>query len=299
LSLFGHVVVATLPLAPKFLVRKVAMRYVAGERLSDAVDVVRELNKTGVMATLDVLGEAVQDRSAATVAVEEYLRLYAAISEHGLDSNVSVKPTLLGLEIDEAFCRDNIERIAQAARAQENFLRIDMEDRTTTDATLRIYAELQARYGNLGVVLQAYMRRTLTDIDRLSPDGGNVRLCKGIYIEPRPTAWKGFDTVRRNFVAALEKLLRRNIYAAIATHDEYLVCAAMELIDQLGVDPSRYEFQMLLGVDRELRRIILDGGHRLRVYVPYGPDWYPYSIRRLRENPEVAVHVARAFLRGE
>jgi proline dehydrogenase len=288
-----------MPLAPRFLVAKVAMRYVAGERLEDAVSVVRELNETGAMATLDVLGEAVQDRPAASAAVEEYLRLYEAIAEHGLDSNVSVKPTLLGLSIDEAFCRDNIERIALAAREQENFLRIDMEDRTTTDATLRIYGELQARHGNLGVVLQAYMRRTLADIDEISSDGGNVRLCKGIYIEPRPVAWKGHETVRQNFVAALEKLFRRDIYVGIATHDEYLVGAAMALIDKLGLEPSQYEFQMLLGVDRELRRIILDGGHHLRVYVPYGPDWYPYSIRRLRENPDIAVHVARAVLSGK
>lgn len=298
MRLFGRVVVTTLPLAPKFLVGKVAMRYVAGERLADAVATVQDLNASGALATLDVLGEAVKDRSAAAAAVEEYLRLYAAIAEHGLDSNVSVKPTLLGLEIDEGFCRDNIERIAQAACAQGNFLRIDMEDRTTTDATLRIYAELQARYGNLGVVLQAYMRRTSADIDRISPDGGNVRLCKGIYIEPRAAAWKGFETVRLNFVTALEKLLRRGIYVGIATHDEYLTCAAMALIDRLGIERDRYEFQMLLGVDLQLRRIILDGGHRLRVYVPYGPDWYPYSIRRLRENPDVALHVVRALLRG-
>jgi proline dehydrogenase len=299
MSLFGSFVVLTLPLAPKFLVGKVASRYVAGERLADAVAAVQDLNRQGSMATMDVLGEAVTEREAAVAAVDEYIRVYGAIDEHDLDANVSVKPTLLGLEIDESFCRDNIERIAAAAREHGNFLRIDMEDRTTTDATLRIYRELQPRYGNLGVVLQSYMRRTLADIDDLSPDGGNVRLCKGIYIEPREVAWKGYETVRRNFVAALEKLLGRGIYVGIATHDEYLICAAMELVDRLGVPRERYEFQMLLGVERQLRQVIIGQGHRMRVYVPYGPDWYPYSIRRLRENPEVAVHVARAIVKGQ
>ncbi len=235
-------------------------------------------------------------RRKAEAAVEEYVRLFDEIDRLGLDSNVSIKLTLLGLKIDEAFCRDNVERIAAAAAASGNFVRIDMEDRTCTDPTLRIYHELQPRHGNLGVVFQSYMRRTLRDIAALPAEGANVRLCKGIYIEPREHAWKGYETVRRNFVAALDKLIRQGVYVGIATHDEYLVCAARELIDRHGLAGDRYEFQMLLGVDEELRRILLDAGHRLRVYVPYGRDWYPYSIRRLRENPEVARHVIRGTL---
>ena len=247
------------------------------------------------MATIDVLGEEVSEKSKAEAAVEEYIRLFRAIENQDLDSNVSIKPTLLGLKIDEGFCQGNIERIAVAAKEVSNFVRIDMEDRTCTDATLRIYHALQAKYGNLGAVLQAYMRRTLRDIAELPAEDANIRLCKGIYIEPRATAWKGYQTVRENFVTALEKLLSQGVYVGIATHDEYLVCTAMGLLDRIGVERDRYEFQMLLGVDEQLRQIILDGGHRLRVYVPYGSDWYPYSIRRLRENPEVAAHVARAF----
>ena len=171
-----------------------------------------------------------------------------------------------------------------------------MEDATTIDATLRIYHRLQPKYGNLGVVLQAYMRRTLDDIGALPVGSANVRICKGIYIEPRTVAWKGYETVRHNFVAALEKMIESGVYAAIATHDEYLVCAATALIDKHRLPRERYEFQMLLGVDDELRRILLDAGHRLRVYVPYGADWYQYSIRRLRENPEIALHVVNALL---
>jgi proline dehydrogenase len=299
MSAFNRLLVTTLPLVPKPIVRRVASRYVAGETLEDAVRVIRTLNQEGAMATVDVLGEEVSEREKAVAATEENLRVFAAIEREKLDANVSIKPTLLGLKIDEGFCRDNIGRIAEAAKAQGNFVRIDMEDQSTTDATLRIYRDLHARYGNVGCVLQAYMRRTLQDIDDLPAEGASVRLCKGIYIEHRKVAWKGYETVRANFVNALEKLILRGVYVGIATHDEYLSCAATGLLDKHKVPRDRYEFQMLLGVDDELRRILLAAGHRLRVYVPYGRDWYPYSMRRLRENPEVARHVLKAFLAGK
>ncbi len=299
MSAFNRLLVTTLPLVPKPIVGRVASRYVAGETLDDAVRIIRKLNQEGAMATVDVLGEEVSEREKALAATEENLRAFAAIEREKLDANVSIKPTLLGLKIDEGFCRDNIGRIAEAAKAQGNFVRIDMEDQSTTDATLRIYRELHGRYGNVGCVLQAYMRRTLGDIDTLPAEGASVRLCKGIYIEARTVAWKGYETVRANYVAALEKLILRGVYVGIATHDEYLACAAIALLDKHGVPRDRYEFQMLLGVDDELRRILLAAGHRLRVYVPYGRDWYPYSMRRLRENPEVARHVLKAFLAGK
>jgi proline dehydrogenase len=299
MSAFNRVLVTGLPVVPKPIVGRVASRYVAGETLDDAVRVVRSLNGQGAMATVDLLGEEVHERDKATAAVEEYRHVFDAIAREGLDSNVSIKLTLLGLKIDEGFCRDNVARIAETAKGYGNFIRIDMEDSTCTDATLRIYHELQERYGNLGVVLQAYMRRTLADIDGLPAAGGNVRLCKGIYVEPRRIAWKGYETVRANFVAALEKLILRGIYVGVATHDEYLACRAAALVDKHGLEPRQYEFQMLLGVDEELRRILIAAGHRLRVYVPYGRDWYPYSIRRLRENPEVARHVLKALLKGK
>jgi proline dehydrogenase len=294
-SLFSRLVVLTLPLVPRSLVGRVARQYVAGETLDSAAGVVAVLNATGAMATLDLLGEEVTERATALAAVEEYVRLFEAIESRGLDANVSIKLTLLGLKIDLSFCRDNVAVIADCARRYGNFVRLDMEDRTCTDPTLAIYHELQPEYGNLGVVLQAYMRRTLADIAALPAQGANVRLCKGIYIEPRTVAWKGHETVRANFLAALGKLLDQGVYVGIATHDEYLACAAVAMLERKGIDRRRYEFQMLLGVDEELRRILIAGGHRLRVYVPYGRDWYLYSVRRLRENPEVAAHVARAF----
>ncbi len=298
MSLFSRLVVTTLPLVPKFVVGKVASRYVAGETRAEALAKVRALNDEGAMATVDLLGEEVTEPAKAAAATQEYVEVLDDIAAAGLECNVSIKPTMLGLKIDEGLCRDNVTRIAEAAARHGNFVRLDMEDRTTTDATLRIYRDLHQQLGNVGVVFQAYMRRTLDDIEELPTSGANVRLCKGIYIEPRRDAWKGYETVRHNFVAALEKLLSRGVYVGIATHDEFLTCAVCAVLDRLRVPRARYEFQMLLGVDEELRRILLERGHRLRVYIPYGADWYPYSIRRLRENPEVARHVMRAFLRG-
>jgi proline dehydrogenase len=248
------------------------------------------------MTTVDVLGEEVTDPARAEAAVAEYVRLLDTIDSYGLDANVSIKLTMLGLKIDEALCRSQVETIADRARELGNFVRIDMEDRSCTDATLRIYRSVFESHGNVGAVLQAYMRRTTNDINSLLDLKPNVRICKGIYREPRSAAWKDFDTIRANFIFNMEKLMAAGCYVGIATHDPHLVWAGMRAVDRLGLEAHRYEFQMLLGVDPELRRIILDGGHRLRVYVPYGRDWYPYSIRRLRENPTVARHVLRAML---
>lgn len=287
-----------LPLVPKPIVGRVARRYVAGETMEHALAKVEELAREGAMATLDVLGEEVTERSKAESTAAEYVAMLDAIAARELAANVSIKPTALGLKIDPAFCKDNIERIVQAAVRLGSFVRIDMEDVSTTDATLAIHRELAAKHGHVGVVLQAYLRRTLSDISALPESGANVRLCKGIYIEPRVHAYKAYETVRLNFLQALEKLVARGAYVGIATHDDHLICGALAILDRHGVPRDRYEFQMLLGVEPDLRRLLLAAGHRLRVYVPYGRDWYPYSTRRLRENPDVAKHVLRAMFAG-
>ncbi|MEM6454605.1 MAG: proline dehydrogenase family protein [Acidobacteriota bacterium] len=299
MSLFDRLLVATLPLVPRPIVRRVAQRYVAGDTLDEAVDAVRALNGDGATATLDLLGEEVTHAAQADEAEAEYLRILDAIGREGLDATVSIKATQFGLHLDADACRGRLDRVVRDARERDLRVCLDMEDRSTTDAILELHRDLLAQYGNVGTVLQAYMRRTLDDVAALPDAALDIRLCKGIYVEPRATAWKGYDTVRHTFVAALEKLLRRGAYVGIATHDEYLVARAVTLIDQLDVPRDRYEFQMLLGVDSELRRILLDAGHPLRVYVPYGRDWYPYSIRRLRENPAIAGHVFRAVIRRE
>lgn len=297
MSFFDRLVIHGLPLVPKFMVARFAKPYVAGSTLDDAIRAIRAIMDEGGMATVDILGEEVTDRAVATAYTQQYLNVFDAIDREGLDSNVSIKPTMLGMKIDEDFCRENIGTIVAKAASIDNFLRIDMEDHTATDATLRIYRAMATQFGrHVGVVLQAYMRRNNTDINALADLTPNIRMCKGIYREPRTVAWHDPHTIRENFTYGVEKLLRAGSYVGIATHDPHLVWAAMALIDRLGLSRDQYEFQMLYGVDPELRRIILDAGHRLRVYVPFGKDWYPYSMRRLRENPTIARNVLFAMI---
>jgi proline dehydrogenase len=293
--MLAKIVASTLPYIPKRVVGRIAKRYVAGEQLTDALDAVRSMNERGAMGTIDLLGEEVKESSKAVAATEEYSRILEQLHLRGLQSNISVKLTSLGLKVDEGLCRENVERLAITAKSYGNFLRIDMEDHSCTDATLRLYKQLQEVHGNLGVVLQAYLRRTLGDVDTLPGCGANVRICKGIYSEPPSLAWTNHSTVQANYLHILEKLIRNGVYVGIATHDEHLVCQAIALIDRYKLSRDRYEFQMLLGVLPELRDIILALGYRLRVYIPYGTDWYAYSIRRLRENPRIAYHVLRAM----
>ena len=296
MSLFDRLVRLGLPVVPKFVVGRVARRYVAGETVADAVRTIRALADEGAVATVDVLGEEVQEAERARAAGQEYHRLLDIIASEELPANISIKPTMLGLKISEELAGETISQVVTRAAANGNFVRIDMEDHTCTDGTLRIYRRVLETHGHVGAVLQSYMRRTVADIDQLLPLRPNIRLCKGIYREPREVAWQDFDTVRANFVYALEKLLEGGAYVGIATHDPYLVWAGMRAVDRLGLAPEAYEFQMLLGVDAQLRRIILEAGHRLRVYVPFGRDWYPYCVRRLRENPTIAKHVLRGML---
>jgi proline dehydrogenase len=298
LSLFNVLFRSMLPVTPRPIIRFFARRYVAGDNLESAVATVKRLAAEACCATIDVLGESVSNREQALAAVSNYLAVIDAITGHSLDANISIKPTQMGLLIDEGFCRDNIGSILAKAHPRGIFVRIDMEDSPTTDATLRVYRELIARYPKgTGIVLQARLRRTLADAAQAGADGTNVRLCKGIYLEPRPIAYRDHDLIRSAFVHALRALLSGSSYVGVATHDEWLVAEALGLAQELGVSKDRFEFQMLLGVDPELRRVITGAGHKLRVYVPFGADWLPYSVRRLRENPTIARAGLEAFLR--
>lgn len=295
-SLFDRLVVGTLPFVPKTIVHRFARRYVAGESLDDAVRTVRELAAEGAMATIDVLGESVTRREQTEETRDEYLRVLDTIVANGLPANVSVKPTAVGLSIDPQLVRENCRAICRKAAESGTFIRLDMEDSPFTDRTLQLALELKEEFGHVGVVVQAYMRRTLSDMDRLVGAGMNVRICKGIYVEPRELAYKDRQVVIENYAAIVDKHLTAGCYAGIATHDEACVQKALATIDRLKLTPDRYEFQMLLGVDPLLRRTILAAGHRLRVYVPYGRDWYAYSLRRLKENPSIARHTVRMIL---
>lgn len=295
-ALFDRLVVGTLPLVPRALVKRVASRYVAGATLDDALAAVRALASEGAMSTLDILGESVTRPEQTESMRDQYLRAIDAIASSGLDANVSVKATAVGLAIDPALALRNCTDICARATAHGMFVRLDMEDSPYTEPTLRLALELKAKFPAVGVAIQAYLKRSLRDLDRLIAARMNVRICKGIYVEPRAIAWKERTTIIDSFGALVDKHLFAGCYAGIATHDEACVQRALATIDRLSLGPDRYEFQMLLGVDPVLRRSLLQAGHRLRVYVPFGGDWYAYSTRRLKENPSIARHVIRATL---
>jgi proline dehydrogenase len=255
---------------------------------------VRRLNAEGKMATIDVLGEEVEREEDARTIALAYRHVFDEIERDRLDSNVSVKLTALGLGLSYELCRANLEDVVRQAAEDHSFVRIDMEDSSTTDDTLRLYRELRgAGHVNLGVVLQASLKRTLRDIDSLADLRPNVRICKGIYVEPPSRAFADADAIRANFVSCLEALLDARAYVGVATHDEWLIGEALRLLAERGLDPPDYEFQMLLGVRERRASELVEAGHRLRVYVPFGEQWYAYSLRRLQENPAMAGTIAR------
>jgi proline dehydrogenase len=292
-ALLDRAIVRVLPAVPRPVVKKLSRRYIAGSTLVEACRVVSGLNEEGKMATIDVLGEEITGREEATALLAEYEDVFETIEREGLDSNISVKLTGLGLNLDHEFCRDNIAELVQEAAKRNNFVRIDMEDSSTTTETLELYRELRGQgLDNVGIVLQAYMKRTLTDIADLSDLRPNVRVCKGIYVEPAEIAYQEFETVRMNFVEGVGALLDAGGYVAIATHDDWVIGEALALIEERGLAPDQYEFQMLLGVRPELGDELVREGHRLRIYVPFGRQWYEYSLRRLQENPKIAGYIA-------
>jgi proline dehydrogenase len=297
MSLFDRTVAAALPLVPRPVVRRFSARYIAGETPEDALRAVAALNRDGAMGTVDVLGEDIHRPEDAEATRSGYERILRGLSEARLEGNISVKLTALGLKIDRELALEQTARLCREARSLGNFVRIDMEDSSCTEDTLAIFHRLRAEFDNVGIVIQAYLRRSLDDVDRLVEMRANVRLCKGIYVEPRAIAYRDREIVRRNFAFLLERLLRGGCYVGIATHDEILAWEGLRLVRELRLPRDRYEFQMLLGVDEALRRILLAAGHRLRVYVPFGERWYQYSLRRLKENPRIAGYALRNLLR--
>lgn len=293
---FDRMVVQVLPLVPRSVVRRVSARYIAGDQLEEALAAVQRLNAGGARATVDVLGEFVHTLAEAERATTAYVDVFSAIAARGLDTQASVKLTQLGLKLDVDACAHNLRRLVRAAQSHDNLLTIDMEDSSCTDATLDLFVAARRESPHVGAVLQACLRRTAADLERLLPLEPNVRICKGIYLEPEAIAFQDRDEVRRAYLDLVGRMLARPSFVGIATHDEVLVQGAFELLQRSGVGPDRYEFQMLLGVRDELRRRILRAGHPLRVYVPFGEHWYAYSMRRLKENPAIAGHVLRNLL---
>jgi len=293
LAIFDRAIVRMLPAVPRPLVQKLSERYIAGPELKNARETVRRINAQGKLATVDVLGEEITNEDEAAAIVRAYQDVFADIEHCALDANVSVKLTALGLNLDYDVCRANLAVVVEDAASRGNFVRIDMEDSSTTDDALRLYRDLRERgRDNVGVVLQAMLRRTDDDIAALADLKPSVRLCKGIYVEPPELAYQDFDEVRASYVRALEALLAAGSYVGIATHDEWLLDEGRRLVAERGLSRDQYEFQMLLGVRPALGDELVREGHRLRIYVPFGRHWYAYSLRRLQENPKIAGYIA-------
>ena len=295
MNLLNTLVVKTLPFIPKPIVGTVARRYIAGETLADAMNTVRYLNSGNAMSTVDVLGEDILTQDQAIDSTYHSVEVLNAITKNSLDANLSVKLTSLGLKMEKQFCINNTDEIVRTAKRLNTFVRIDMEDHTCTDDTLEPYRVMRSRHDNVGIVIQAYLLRSESDVRTLAAEKANVRLCKGIYNEPPEIAIKDRVGIQQNYLTLLRILFEAGCYVGIATHDDVLIDGAKKMIVDMKLQKHQYEFQMLLGVRDEKRKQLIADGHRLRVYVPFGRDWYGYSVRRLKENPQMAGHIVKAM----
>jgi proline dehydrogenase len=281
---------------PKPVVGFFSKKYIAGETLQDAVDFVKKLNSKGIYATMDLLGESVANKEESRKCKKEALEVLEAINKNNLMTNLSIKPTQMGLAIDEQFAYEQILEFVKKAFEYKNFVRIDMEDSSFTSKTLNLYNRIYADYNNVGVVIQSYMKRSYDDVVSLNKIGTNYRLCKGIYVESASIAYKGKQEIRDNYLKLLDVMLKDGNYVGIATHDKPLIDAAYDRIKNKNIPKDKFEFQMLLGVREDLRDKINSDGYKIRIYVPFGKDWYAYSVRRLKENPSMAGHIVKSFL---
>lgn len=302
---FNKLVAAVLPYMPKSLVWVFSKRYIAGKTIDDAVNVSKNLNKEGYLVTVDLLGEFITELHQAEENRDKYLEIIEFIEKNGVDGNYSLKPTMFGLLIDKDACYKYIREIVAKAASYDNFVRVDMEDSQCVDLEIEMFRKLKKEFPkNVGLVFQAYLHRTLDDIKNLEDihtkqNPINYRLCKGIYVEPEKIAYKKYEEINQHFLEDLDYIFEKGMYPGIATHDVPLVEGSYKLIEKHKVPTDQYEFQMLYGVTPSLRKSIIEKGHRLRVYVPFGKDWFAYSTRRLKENPKMAAEIIKAiFIRG-
>ena len=294
-----------LPYMPKKLVWVFSKRYIAGETIEEGLLASKLLNEKNIEVTVDLLGEFIETLEEAEQNRDFYFKIIDEFTSEGIKGSFSLKPTMFGLLINEEACFNYVRQIVQHAAEKNSFVRIDMEDSQCVDREIEMFRKLRNEFPkNVGLVVQAYLKRTLSDLKGLKDLNSeenpiNFRLCKGIYVEPAKIAYKDYQEVRDHFLEDLEYMFQNKMYAAIATHDKYLIENATKLIEKYNVPKSRYEFQMLYGVTPELRQSIVDQGHLMRVYVPFGKHWFGYSTRRLKENPKMANHIIKAlFIRG-
>jgi len=303
--MFNKMIAAMLPYFPKKLIWIFSKRYIAGETVEDAIRASKELNAQGIKVTIDILGEFIKNLDEAEKNKVEYIELIDRIQKENIDGNYSLKPTMFGLLLDKEVCYTHIREIVAKAASYNNFIRVDMEDSPCTDMEIDIYRRLKAEFPkNVGLVVQAYLKRTYQDINNLMDIHStetplNYRLCKGIYVEPAAIAYKKYEEINQHFLEDLEYMLKNGVYPGIATHDKPLIDGAYKLIEKYNVPKNMYEFQMLYGVTPELRNSIVAKGHTMRIYIPYGKQWFGYSTRRLKENPKMASLIIKAlFFRG-
>ncbi len=303
--MFNKLIASLLPYMPKKFIWLFSKRYIAGTTTQDAVKESRKLNREGIMISVDLLGEFITDLKQADENKNEYIDIIETFEKENIDGNYSLKPTMFGLLLDEEVCYNNIREIVAKAAEYGNFVRVDMEDSQCVDREITLFRRLKDEFPeNTGLVFQSYMKRTLDDIKGLEDlntvsNPVNYRLCKGIYVEPAEVAFKKYQEINDHFLTDLEYIFENKMYPGIATHDKPLVEGAYKLIEKYNVPKEMYEFQMLYGVTPELRKSVVEKGHRMRVYVPFGSQWFAYSTRRLKENPRMASLIIKAlFFRG-
>jgi len=303
--MFNKFIAAILPYFPKKFIWIFSRSYISGETIDDAMRVSKELNSKKIKVTLDVLGEFIKTLEEAEENKKEYLNLIDVSFKNHINGNFSVKPTSFGLLIDKEVCYTHIREIVAKAASLKSFIRIDMEDSPTTDDEIALFRRLKAEFpANVGLVLQAYLKRTYNDLEQMmdlnSPEiPVNYRLCKGIYVEHESIAYKKYEDINQHYLEDLEYIFKNKIYVGIATHDKPLIEGAYRLIKKYNVPKNMYEFQMLYGVTPKLRESVVNEGHNMRVYVPFGKQWFGYSTRRLKENPKMASHIIKAvFYKG-
>ena len=299
--MINKLIASSVSVFPKWFIELFSKSYVAGYSSNEVLSIVEELNSQGFSATIDILGEHVKDLDISKNITQQYCELFENINSKSIDSNISVKPTHIGLDISKNVVLENFNKIIEVARDKSNFLRIDMESSNNTDDTFEIYKSLKNKYSGVGVVLQAYLKRSINDIENLASPKFNARICKGIYKEDSEIAYKEQDMINNNFLEMAKLMLQKNSYACFATHDQQLIDSLVELVEKMKIETTKFEFQVLYGVpmNGKLEKLI-SKGYKVRIYVPFGPDWYEYSLRRLKENPNIAGYVIKnLFLRNK
>jgi proline dehydrogenase len=300
MQVLNTLVAYAMPLIPRALIHKISRRYIAGDSLADAVECIRGLNAQGFSVTVDVLGETISTLTQARDTADEYLRVLEAIQAHALKASISVKPSALGLLLDVRHCERMLEQLVDSAERHNTAVCIDMEDASCTQKEIDLFTQMKARRDNVSLALQAYLKRTYQDIEPLLPEGSTLRICKGIYREDKShlvdDALNDRRAINTHFLRHVSRCFETGTFVGIATHDTILVDQVIELVRRHGANSTAFEFQMLLGVCEPLRDRLLGMGYSVRIYVPYGKDWYGYSIRRMKENPQIAGHVLRSMM---